>query len=183
MVRPRYLSGHPKPIYPQIRWLTQRTDLEGGPAIASITTGSKPATLRARAVLSLCSIYALRSSEVARLRLSDFDWRDETFAIKRSKRGGLQHYPIQYEVGETILRYLRNGRPRCSCRHVFVTLHPPFRPLQSGSLLQIVSRRIKQLGISSRHMGPHALRHYLPFLTMSCKSARARFFRRLLAAV
>src|SRR2546425_924156 len=30
---------------------------------------------------------------------------------------------------------------------------------------------------------PHVLRHYLPFLTMSCKSARARFFRRLLAAV
>jgi integrase/recombinase XerD len=123
------------------------------------TKGSKPATLRARAILSLCSIYALRSSEIARLRLSDFDWRDETFAVQRSKRGGIQHYPIQYEVGEAILRYLRSGRPRCSCRHVFVTLRPPYRPLQSSSLWQIVSRRIKQLGIASRYKGPHALRH------------------------
>src|SRR5229473_2198406 len=80
--------------------------------------------------------------KVARLRLSDFDWRDETFVVQRSKRGGLQHYPIQYEVGETILRYLRNGRPHYSCRHVFVTLHPPYRPLQSGSLWQIVSRAL-----------------------------------------
>jgi integrase/recombinase XerD len=123
------------------------------------TSGMKPATLRARAVLSLCSIYALRSSEVARLRLSDFDWRDETLTVQRSKRGGLQHYPIQYEVGEAIIRYLRKGRPRCSCRHVFVTLHPPYRPLQASSLWQIASRRIKQLGIASRHKGPHALRH------------------------
>jgi len=92
------------------------------------TRGAEPATLRARAILSLCSIYALRSSEVARLRLSDFDWRDEKFSVQRAKQGGVQHYPIQYEVGEAILHYLRKGRPRCPCRHVFVTLHPPYRP-------------------------------------------------------
>jgi site-specific recombinase XerD len=123
------------------------------------TRGTKPATLRARAVLSLCSIYALRSSEVARLRLSDFDWRDERFSVQRAKRGGVQHYPIQYEVGEAILRYLIKGRPRCLCRHVFVTLHPPYRPLKASSMWQITSRRIKRLGIVSPHHGPHALRH------------------------
>jgi integrase/recombinase XerD len=69
-------------------------------------SGTKPATLRARAILSLCSIYALRSSEVVRLRLSDFDWRDARFSVQRAKRGGVQVYPIQYEVGEAILRYL-----------------------------------------------------------------------------
>jgi len=123
------------------------------------TSGTKPATLRARAVLSLCSIYALRSSEVVRLRLSDFDWRDERFAVQRAKRGGAQHYPIQYEVGEAILRYLTKGRPRCACRHVFVTLHPPYRPLKASSMWQITSRRLRQLRIVSAHHGPHALRH------------------------
>jgi integrase/recombinase XerD len=123
------------------------------------TSGMKPATLRARAILSLCAIYALRSSEVARLRLSDFDWRDERFAVQRAKRGGVQHYPIQYEVGEAILRYLTMGRPRCPCRHVFVTLHPPYRPLKTSSMWQITSRRMRQLGIVSAHLGPHALRH------------------------
>jgi integrase/recombinase XerD len=144
---PKYDGLRKGPSWKEVRRLLQSTG------------GTKTATLRARAVLSLCSIYALRSSEVARLRLSDFDWRDETLAVQRSKRGGLQHYPIQYEVGEAILRYLRKGRPRCSCRHVFVTLHPPYRPLRSSSLWQITSRRIKQLGIASRHKGPHSLRH------------------------
>jgi len=123
------------------------------------TSGTKPATLRARAILSLCSIYALRSSEVARLHLSDFDWRDERFSVQRAKRGGMQHYPIQYEVGEAILRYLTKGRPRCACRHIFVTLHPPYRPLRSSSMWQITSRRMRRLGIVSAHHGPHALRH------------------------
>ncbi len=49
------------------------------------TRGTEPATLRARAILLLCSIYALRSSEVVRLRLSDFDWRDERFSVQRAK--------------------------------------------------------------------------------------------------
>jgi integrase len=37
-------------------------------------------------------------------------------------------------------------------------------------------------GITKR-FSPHSLRHYLPFLTMSCKSTRARFSGYLLEAV
>ncbi len=94
-----------------------------------------------------------------RLRLSDFDWRDARFSVQRAKRGGVQVYPIQYEVGEAILRYLTKGRPRCTCRHLFVTLHPPYRPLKACSMWQITSCRMKRLEIVSAHYGPHALRH------------------------
>jgi len=96
---------------------------------------------------------------VARLRLSDFDWRDERFSVQRAKRGGVQDCPIQYEVGEAILHYLTKGRPRCPCRHVFVTLHPPHRPIAATSLWQITSRRMRKLKIDSVHLGPHSLRH------------------------
>jgi integrase/recombinase XerD len=116
-------------------------------------------SLRARAILSLCAIYALRSSEVADLRLCDIDWREETLSIKRAKRGGFQRYPLQYEVGEAILRYLTKGRPRCPCRHVFVTLGQPYRPLSPSAMWQIASLRLRRLGIRSEHQGPHALRH------------------------
>ncbi len=45
-----------------------------------------PAGLRAHAMLLLWSIYALRSSEVANLRLGDIDWREETFCV-RARQG------------------------------------------------------------------------------------------------
>jgi integrase/recombinase XerD len=114
--------------------------------------------LRTHAMLLLCSIYALRSGEVSGLRLVDIDWREETFSVKRSKRGGYQRYPLQYEVGEAILRYLR-VRPRCSCRNVFVTLAQPYRRVSSGGMHSTVRRRFKALGIQSKNRGPHALRH------------------------
>jgi integrase/recombinase XerD len=115
--------------------------------------------IRAKAVLSLCSIYGLRSCEVAGLRLSDFDWYSETLTVRRAKRGRVQQLPIQYEVGETILQYLKIVRPRCSCRSLFVTRYYPFRPVLPTTLRPIVARRMEALKIKSEHMGPHALRH------------------------
>lgn len=137
----------------------------GGPAWKDVrrllrsATGPEPSEVRARAVLLLFSIYGLRRSEVARLCLEDFDWRNEILTVRHAKQGRLQKYPIQHEVGEAILRYLRDVRPRCACRNLFVTRYPPHRPLHPSVLWPIVSRRIKELEIPSEHMGPHSLRH------------------------
>jgi integrase/recombinase XerD len=85
-------------------------------------SGEKSTDLRARAVLLLLAIYGLRSSEVSRLSVDDIDWFDESFLIRRAKHGGTQRFPLQYEVGEAILRYLRHGRSACDSRSLFVTV-------------------------------------------------------------
>lgn len=124
------------------------------------TTGDAGAKgLRTRAILLILAVYGLRRSEVARLQLSDFDWRNETFFVRRAKNRGLQHYPIQYEVGEAIIDYLRNGRPKCACRHLFVSLGTPYRPFGLQGLWRSVSEKMKSIGIESVTYGPHALRH------------------------
>jgi integrase/recombinase XerD len=121
--------------------------------------GETPLLLRSKAVLLLLSIYGLRSSEVSGLRLSDFDWRSETLTVRRAKRGGVQQYPIQVEVGEAVLAYLQRGRPRCSSRLVFVTMVRPYGPLPGSTMWTTVSGRMQALGIELPHKGPHALRH------------------------
>jgi len=107
----------------------------------------------------LLAIYGLRSSEVTGLRLNDFDWRSETFSVRRAKRGGIQQYPIQYEVGEAIIQYLRKGRPHCLSRHVFVSTYRPHGLIRPGPMWQIVGWRMRQLRIELEHVGPHSLRH------------------------
>jgi len=121
--------------------------------------GSNPAALRARAILMLFAFYGLRSGEVSRLLLSDFNWREEVFVVNHSKRGGAQRYPLLRNVGNAILGYLRKGRPRCDCRHLFVTLDPPYRPVGPATLWTLTNRRMKALGIQCRRKCPHALRH------------------------
>lgn len=121
--------------------------------------GNGAAALRARAVLLLLTVYGLRSGEISRLLLSDFDWRLETFTVNHSKRGGEQKYPLQREVGEAILEYVRKARPRTSCRNLFLTLHPPYRGVGYSSLWRITSTRIDAAGVRCRRRGPHCLRH------------------------
>ena len=121
--------------------------------------GKSASALRARAILSLFAIYGLRSGEVSRLLLSDFDWSAETFAVTHSKRGGTQRYPLQHEVGEAILEYITKARPRTACRHLFVTLHMPHRRVETSSLWRLTSHRLKTAGILCRRSGPHCLRH------------------------
>ena len=45
--------------------------------LLALTEGDKPTDIRARAILMLLAIYALRAGEVKHLRLDDFDWERE----------------------------------------------------------------------------------------------------------
>jgi len=116
------------------------------------------ADTRARAIMSLCAIYGLRVSEVSDANLNDFDWINETFTVRRSKSHFIQRFPLQYEVGEAILRYLRNHRPKCSSRRVFVTLSTPYRKVTSQCLGGIIKDRMDRLKIQAPSVGAHSLR-------------------------
>jgi integrase/recombinase XerD len=121
--------------------------------------GKTPAELRTAAILSFCAIYALRGIEVRRLMISDFDWINETFVVRRAKGGPIQQFPLQYEVGQAVLRYLRYGRPKCYNRQLFVTLKPPYRPMNQCVLAALVKSRMKALKVESTRCGTHSLRH------------------------
>lgn len=87
------------------------------------------------------------------------NWEKETISITRPKQRRVQQYPLVHEVGEAILRYLQQVRPRCVRREIFLTLKAPFRPLSPGGLYNVVSTRLSGLSITSLRRGPHCLRH------------------------
>ena len=95
----------------------QYEDLPGGPTekevrqLVQSVKGSGQAALRTRAIFMLFTVYGLRSGEVSRLQLRDFDWRQEVFVVNHSKRGGSQRYPLQRNVGDAILHYLQRSPP------------------------------------------------------------------------
>lgn len=146
------------------RVLTRGAERKGPPwkdvrRLIESTAGERPIDYKARAIILLCAIYGFRASEVARLTLDDLDWRQETITARRSKRGRVQQFPLQYEVGEAIIQWLRHGRPDCTSRNLFLTSRPPYRPATASSLYDMVSKRMRKLGIGPGLIGPHALRH------------------------
>lgn len=122
-------------------------------------SGDSPADLRDRAIVLLLAVYGLRRGEVARLRLDDVDWVGEILHVARSKQRCTQPYPLDPVVGDAILRYLREARPRCVHRQLFLTLAAPIRPLRPACISPIVRSRLAALGIQVPHRGSHCLRH------------------------
>jgi site-specific recombinase XerD len=123
------------------------------------TEKGRPVDIRDRALLMLLAVYGLRAGEVVALRLKDFDWEREVLSVPHSKSQGPRTYPLCRPVGDAVLRYLREVRPRTDRHELFFTLVVPFRPLVSNSLSMIVKRRLHALGLQLPHYGSHALRH------------------------
>jgi site-specific recombinase XerD len=123
------------------------------------TDGDSSSAIRDRAILMVLAVYGVRAGEVAHLQLEDIDWKKDLIVFTRSKRLGSHCFPLVQGVGETIARYLRAARPASPHRAVFLTVRAPFRPLRTGTLWPVVGRRLRALGISIKHHGPHALRH------------------------
>jgi integrase len=96
--------------------------------------GTSPVQIRSRCAILFCSVYGLRVGEVCRLRLEDIDWAEEKISVRRSKQRKVQTYPLTTEVGNALLRYLKEARPRCAHREVLLTLRRPYRPVSVGAL-------------------------------------------------
>jgi integrase/recombinase XerD len=127
--------------------------------LLAATEGEQPDDIRDRALLMLLAVYGLRGGEVTALYLKDFDWEREILSVPHSKSQRPRTYPLCRPVGDAVLRYLREARPRTDRQEVFLTLVVPFRPLSGNGLTMVVKRRLHALGLKLPHYGSHVLRH------------------------
>ena len=121
--------------------------------------GTSSVQVRSRCAILLCAVYGLRVGEVCRLRLDHIDWSDEKISVRRSKQRKVQTYPLTTEVGNALLRYLKEVRPRCAHREVLLTLRRPYRPVSVGALSTMTRKLQKRLGLKLKRYGSHVLRH------------------------
>jgi site-specific recombinase XerD len=111
------------------------------------------------AILLLLVTYGLRSREIAALRLEDFDWDRERLRVPERKAGHSTAYPLSPIVGEAIVDYLKNGRPKTADRHVFFRAQAPARPLTAPAVSTQAATHIRRAGIEVPRPGSHTLRH------------------------
>jgi len=123
------------------------------------TRGDRSVDVRDHAILMLLAVYGFRRGEVAHLKLDDLDWVGERIMVARPKQRRIQCYPLVPAVGEAILRYLREVRPHCAYRALFLALAAPIRPLSASSITAIVRTRLRSIGVDLSHQGAHCLRH------------------------
>jgi site-specific recombinase XerD len=116
------------------------------------------AGIRDYAILTVLWRLGLRRSEVARLQVDDIDWRRGEITV-RGKGNRHELLPIPIDVGETIVRYLREGHRRIppGCRTLFVQVRAPLGAMSPIGVGDVVTRVSRRVGLPV--VGPHRLRH------------------------
>jgi len=114
------------------------------------------------AILLLLAKLGLRADEVATLTLDDIDWRASEILV-RAKGRQRARMPIPPDVGAAIVAYLRSGRPKSSCRRLFVRTLAPHIGFASGCAITMIAKAaLDRVGIEGcAHRGAHIFRHSL----------------------
>lgn len=119
-----------------------------------------PVGLRDFAIILLLHTYGVRGSQVRALRLQDIEWRDNRIRFPATKGSKEVVVPLVDEVGNSLLDYLRYGRPTAPYPEVFLTAQAPCRPLRSPSTVSVlVAQRLCQAQVSLPRAGSHVFRH------------------------
>lgn len=128
----------------------------------SIDLGN-PCGIRDYAIILLIARLGLRSSDVANLRFSNIDWEREVIHLNQVKTENPLELPLLEDVGEAVINYLKNARPKTDSDHVFVRQVPPYTDFNPGAVGALVRVRLQRSGIhlEGKKKGSHTLRHSL----------------------
>lgn len=149
----RRQSGLPEPLTPyQVQALTDACD--PGTAVGR----------RDLAVITCLVRLGLRCGEVADMVLDDLDWTDGTITV-HGKGGRIDVMPLPVDVGQVLVAYLRDSRPRTLQRVVFLTTVAPIGALSRSGLSCIVARAARRAGLGTIHA--HRLRHTAASATLN----------------
>jgi site-specific recombinase XerD len=109
-------------------------------------------------VLLLLARLGLRAGDVAGLTFDEIDWAGAR--VRVAGKGRREDWiPLPQDVGDAILRYLEEARPRVPSRAVFLTTRAPTVPISRWVVSTLVRRAIQRAGVRSPSHGAHVLRH------------------------
>ncbi len=115
-------------------------------------------------VILLAAVYGLRSSDITHLRLSNVDWMNNRIVLNQYKTGDRLELPLIAAVGNAIIDYWKNGRPKTDDDIIIVShMHSTVgKPLTSPTVFSIVKEAMRKANIEdwkNKKHGAHSLRH------------------------
>jgi len=121
------------------------------------------------AMILLAARLGLRASDIANLQLSNIDWENNQINLVQQKNNTPLTLPLLKDVGEAIINYIKNGRPKVDNQYIFLRENAPYSQINASGLHMIVDGYLKRakikIPVGVKH-GPHALRHSIATLLL-----------------
>lgn len=113
------------------------------------------------AILLLAARYGLRASDIRQLRFENIVWREDRIVLLQSKTQRQLELPLLVDVAAALVDYIRQGRPACAAREIFVRHVPPIQAF-THNLAFAIKRALKSAHVDlPHHRGLQLLRHSL----------------------
>lgn len=101
------------------------------------------------AILLLAASSGMRAGDIAKIKLSDIDWRKSEIHIVQGKTQAPVNLPLQRGVGTALADYILNSRPESKSPEIFLRSLAPFQGFKDGvSVASVLRRRMKAAGVS-----------------------------------
>jgi integrase/recombinase XerD len=152
-----YIKSHRAEKLPSLYNIEEIRKME-----ASIEKTSKKGK-RDYAIFLLASRLGLRASDICQLQFRNLDWDRNIINLVQCKTKKEIELPLLTLIGEALIDYIQNSRPKSDSKTIFLTANAPYTAISVAGLSSIISDIIYRAGIESkdRHHGAHCLRHSL----------------------
>ena len=120
---------------------------------AGLTIGNV-SDIRTYALVQLAYTMGLRHKEISQIRLNDIRFSTQQLTLAERKGTNPIELPMPEHTLKAIAAYLIAARPQSEHRRVFLTLHPPFRPMGPGTVGYHITKAMRKTGLSSTAYRP-----------------------------
>lgn len=122
-----------------------------------------PTGKRDYAMILLATRLGLRSSDIRYLKFSNIDWKNNIIRLEQYKTKVPIELPLLIDIGEALIDYIKNGRPKIKSKDIFLRANGPYTTMTSTAFHNNIRKYLKNANIdyNNRKHGSHALRHSL----------------------
>ena len=87
---------------------------------------NRPIELRNAAIIMMGLRMGLRASDISNLKLTDISWKESSISFIQQKTGVHLKLPLPVDVGNSLYRYICEGRPQSNSIHIFIHHRAPY---------------------------------------------------------
>ena len=100
------------------------------------SNASTPLELRDAAMVMLGLRMGIRGIDILHLKIGDFDWNNKTVSFVQRKTRKAITLPVPTDVGNSVYKYITNGRPESAASgngYIFIRHQAPYQPFSDGT--------------------------------------------------
>lgn len=105
--------------------------------------------IRTYAMVHLAYTLGLRPKEISQTRLDDISFSQQLLSLPVRKGDNPIELPIPEHTIKAVAAYIIGSRPQSEKRTLFLTLHPPHRPMSPNTVGQHISKAMRKTGLNA----------------------------------